>query len=72
MPNLFGISETAARNSIQSLGLTVGDVLYVTQSDLPPGVNIEAVGIGEVFFQSPAPGVTVPAGTPISIAVRLE
>ncbi len=72
VPNLFGVAEGTAIGIIESLGLEVGDVIYITQSDLPPGVDIDAVDVGEVFFQAPAPGTSVSEGTSVSIAVRSD
>jgi hypothetical protein len=72
VPNLFGAAEGTAIGIIESLGLEVGDVIYITQSDLPPGVDITSVGVGEVFFQAPAPGTQVSSDGAISIAVRAE
>ncbi len=72
IPNLFGVSEARAAQILASAGLSLGDVLYITQSDLPPGVNINQVGVGQVFFQSPTAGLSVPAGSSVSVAVRAQ
>jgi membrane peptidoglycan carboxypeptidase len=72
VPNLFGAEEGAAQAIIEEAGLSVAGVVYITQSDLPPGVDISIVEIGEVFFQSPAPGTLVADGAGVTIAVRAE
>lgn len=72
VPSLFGLSEGAAADAIASVGLALGGISYVSQADLPPGIDITVVGVGQVILQSPAPGLQLPAGSPISIFVRAE
>ena len=72
VPNLFGADEGAAAGIIEDAGLSVAGVVYITQADLPPGVDITVVEVGQVFFQSPAPGTLVSEGAGVTIAVREE
>lgn len=72
VPSLFGLSEGAAADEISSIGLVLGGISYVTQDQLPPGIDITVVGVGEVIIQSPAPGLQLPAGSPVVIFVRAE
>jgi beta-lactam-binding protein with PASTA domain len=72
VPSLFGLSEADAVATIRDAGLSLGGVIFVTQANLPPGVDITVVPVGYVLIQSPAPGVQVPAGTPVTFYVRAE
>jgi beta-lactam-binding protein with PASTA domain len=72
VPDLFGLDEAAAEAALADAGLSVGSVTYVTQADLPPGVDIGVVDVGQVFIQAPAPGTKLPNGSPVAIAVRGE
>ena len=72
MPNLTGLSQSAAAAALQAANLQLGAVVPVTQSNLPPGVNINAVQVGQVILQSPVGGLTVPSGSFINIAIRAE
>ncbi|CAN5598579.1 hypothetical protein BH23CHL2_BH23CHL2_29820 [soil metagenome] len=70
VPNVNSMTLAQARLALDDRGLTVGDVIYVTQADLPPGLDITIVNVGEVYFQSPAPGEIVPDGSSVSLAIR--
>lgn len=70
VPNVNRLTLAQARAAILDRNLTVGDVIYVTQADLPPGLDITIVNVGEVYFQSPAPGEVVPEGSSVSLAIR--
>ncbi|MFW6074812.1 MAG: penicillin-binding protein [Chloroflexota bacterium] len=72
VPNLFGLSESEAVAALDEAGLDVGGIFYVTQSDLPPGVDIDLVDVGEVLLQSPSAGNSVPEFTEVTFAVREE
>jgi beta-lactam-binding protein with PASTA domain len=59
-----------ATAAIEERGLELGDVVYITQADLPPGLDITIVEIGQVYFQTPAPSTLVQPATEVSIAIR--
>ncbi len=70
VPNVNSMTLAQARTTLANSGLQVGEVAYITQADLPPGLDITIVDIGEVYFQSPAPGERVPQGSSITLAIR--
>jgi beta-lactam-binding protein with PASTA domain len=72
VPALFGLPEAEAVARIQAAGLVAGGATYVTQEDLPPGVDITVVEVGSVLIQAPPAGSTVAPGTLVYIAVRAE
>jgi membrane peptidoglycan carboxypeptidase len=72
VPSLVGRSQIEAIADIQAAGLTVGNIAAVGPNDLPPGVNIGSVSVGEVILQVPPAGVSVPPGTAVSFAVRAQ
>lgn len=72
VPNIFGMSEEEAIETIEASGLEIGDIFYVTEDDLPPGVSIGIVDVGEVLLQTPAAGAEVPDFSEVSFAVRAE
>jgi beta-lactam-binding protein with PASTA domain len=72
VPNLFGLAKSEAELLIQNSGLAVGAISYFRQADLPPGVDITVVDVGEVLIQAPGAGAQVPRGTLVSIGVRSE
>jgi beta-lactam-binding protein with PASTA domain len=72
VPNLFGLTLNQAVAAITSSGLTVGTIGYFDQTDLPPGIDITVVDIGEVLIQTPGPGLTVQSGSAVSIAIRAQ
>ena len=70
VPNVNSLTLSEAESAIEDRGLEVGDVVYLTQADLPPGLDITIVDVGEVYFQSPAPGELAPPGSVVSLAIR--
>ncbi len=70
VPNVQGLSLNQAIAALSSRGLEVGDVVYLTQADLPPGLDITIVSVGQVYFQTPAPGTLVSIGDAVSLAIR--
>lgn len=70
VPNVNSMTLAQARTTLANNGLEVGDIIFLTQSDLPPGLDITIVEIGEVYFQSPAPGALVSEGSSVSLAIR--
>ncbi len=72
VPSLFGMTEAQAYAALESAGLQAGEVFYVSQDDLPPGVDIDLVEVGEVLLQSPSAGNSVPDFTEVTFAVRSE
>ena len=70
VPNVNSLTLAEAREVLADSDLTVEEVIFITQDDLPPGLDITIVSVGEVYFQSPAPGELVPAGSGVSLAVR--
>ncbi len=70
VPNVNSMTLAQARTTLANSGLAVGDIIYISQADLPPGLDIRIVDVGEVYFQSPAPGELVPEDSSISLAIR--
>ena len=70
VPNVNSLTLARAREVLDDNNLTVREVVFITQADLPPGLDITIVDIGEVYFQTPAPGELVPAGSGVTLAVR--
>jgi membrane peptidoglycan carboxypeptidase len=70
VPNVGGMTLAQATAAIEERGLELGDVVYITQADLPPGLDITIVEIGQVYFQTPAPSTLVQPATEVSIAIR--
>ena len=70
VPNVTGMTLSQASAVLADRGLNLGDVVYITQADLPPGLDITIVGVGEVYFQTPAPGNLVASGSTVDIAIR--
>jgi len=66
------MSEDEAIATLADAGLELGGETFISQSDLPPGVDITIVEVGQVFIQAPAPGTRVPVGSLVSIAIRGE
>jgi outer membrane lipase/esterase len=61
VPNVVGLSETAAANALQAAGLTVGTV---THSTAPPNIPYNSV-----ISQAPAAGATVAPGSAVALNV---
>lgn len=61
MPNLIGKDLWEARNSLQELGLVLGEIKYVSES---------YAGSGKVFFQFPRPGTRVTKGDTVSLIIK--
>lgn len=70
VPNVQGLTLAQATALLADRGLEVGNVVYITQADLPPGLNITIVDVGEVYFQNPAPGSLLPSGGSVALAIR--
>jgi len=62
VPNVVGLTQTAAANTVRSVGLSVGAVLKQYSDTVPAGI---------VLAQSPAAGAKVAVGTPVSLTVSL-
>ncbi|MFO1423079.1 MAG: PASTA domain-containing protein [Candidatus Competibacteraceae bacterium] len=62
VPNVVGLTQTAAANTIHSAGLSVGAVLKQYSDTVPAGI---------VLAQSPAAGAKVAVGTPVTVTVSL-
>jgi eukaryotic-like serine/threonine-protein kinase len=60
VPTLVGLDETAARNALQAVGLTVGTV--TPQND-------PSLAKGSVISSDPAAQKSVPVGTPVNMVV---
>ncbi len=60
VPDLSGLTETTARGSLESVGLSVGDVSYEYSSSIPEG---------EVVSQSIAPETEVKEGTAVGFVI---
>ena len=61
VPNLLGLSQQRAQQTLQTLGLTLGTVASTNAA--PPNQ------IGLVIDQSPSSGVTVQPGSPVALTV---
>jgi len=61
MPNLIGKNLWEARNSLQGLGLVLGEIKYVIES---------YAGSGRVFFQFPRPDTRVTKGDTVSLIIK--
>ncbi|MDG4595274.1 MAG: PASTA domain-containing protein [Candidatus Contendobacter sp.] len=62
VPNVIGLTQAAATNTIRSVGLSVGAVLKQYSATVPAGI---------VLAQSPAAGAKVAVGTPVTVTVSL-
>ena len=62
VPNVKGLTQTAAANIIRNAGLSVGAVLKQYSDTVPAGI---------VMDQSPAAGAKVAVGTPVTLTVSL-
>ncbi len=71
VPTLVGLPEAEAQQVITAVGLQTTYVNYQGPSDVPPAA-LNAVHVGEVLSQTPAPETAVPRGTTIYIAVRKQ
>lgn len=60
VPNLIGMTETVARNALETIGLQVGIVI---------SQNVPGQTGGRVWQQSVPPGQAVAAGTPINLVI---
>jgi penicillin-binding protein 1C len=69
-PDLFGLTVDQAAAVLADRGLVLGDVLLISQEDLPPGVDIDVVDVGQVYLQSPSPGSPLEPGAAVSVAIR--
>ncbi len=61
VPNLVGLSQTAAATALQAAGLALGTV---TKAPGPAAIPYNAV-----FTQAPAAGATVPGGSPVLVTI---
>jgi YVTN family beta-propeller protein len=62
VPNVIGLTQAAAANTIRGVGLSVGAILKQYSDKVPAGL---------VLAQSPAAGAKVAVGTPVSLTVSL-
>ena len=62
VPNVVGLTQTAAQTAITTAGLTVGNVTKA---------NSATVAIGHVISQTPAAGSNVAAGSTVALVVSL-
>ena len=62
VPDVIGLTQTAAANTVRSVGLSVGAILKRYSDTVPAGI---------VLDQSPAAGAKVAVGTPVSLTVSL-
>ncbi|GJL57657.1 MAG: hypothetical protein NPIRA03_05140 [Nitrospirales bacterium] len=60
VPDVVGLTQTAAQTEITNAGLTVGTVT---------STNSQTVAIGRVISQTPAPGTSVNAGSAVNFVV---
>lgn len=70
VPDLVGLSESAAIDAIAGAGLAYGATDYQDCSKL--GDLCDRIASGAVASSDPAPGVVVPRGTTINIGVRRD
>ena len=62
VPNVKGLTQTAAANTVRGMGLSLGAILKQYSDTVPAGI---------VLDQSPAAGAKVAVGTPVSLTVSL-
>ncbi len=62
VPNVVGLTQAAATNTVRSVGLSVGAILKQYSDTVPAGI---------VLAQSPAAGARVAVGTPVTLTVSL-
>ncbi len=72
VPDLIGLPEAAAQQLITASGLQTSYVNYQTIADVPDRRYFLSIPPGHVLSQTPAPGMRVPRGTRVLIAVRKE
>jgi len=71
VPSLIGMTEADAQQAIVDVGLSTSYVNYQGPGDVPASA-LNAVAVGQVLSQTPAPGTAVPRGTKVFIAVRKQ
>ena len=71
IPSFIGMSENDAQQAIGDIGLSTTYVNAQGPGDVSAGV-LDAVAVGQVLSQTPAPGTVVPRGTKVFLAVRKE
>jgi LCP family protein required for cell wall assembly len=72
VPSLIGLPEAQAQHLITELGLMTTDVNYQTIDDVPDRRYFLSIPPGAVLSQSPRPGIKVPVGTKVLLAVRKQ
>jgi len=60
VPNLYGLTQAAASSALSAVGLKVGAVAPSPSATTP---------VGEVFLQSPGPGIYLTAGSTVALFV---
>ncbi|HEX5414218.1 MAG TPA: LytR C-terminal domain-containing protein [Chloroflexota bacterium] len=70
VPRLVGIPEAAAQQLINESGLMTTYVNYQTINDVADKAFFRSIAPGAVLSQNPAPGIEVPRGTKVQLAVR--
>ena len=74
LPDLMGLPEDRAQDTVRSLGLTTTYVNYQRAQDIPKDERwrLDHVAPGSVLSQTPAPGTVVDPGTIVYLAVRSQ
>jgi LCP family protein required for cell wall assembly len=70
VPSFIGLSEAAAQRLIQESGLMTTYVNYQTAKDVADHAYFLSIAPGAVLSQIPPPGMRVPRGTRVALAVR--
>ncbi|MGH2458556.1 MAG: LCP family protein [Chloroflexota bacterium] len=72
VPSLIGLGEAEAAQIIQMDGLATSSINYQTISDVADHHYFLSVAPGHVLSQYPRPGLPVPRGTSVLLAVRKQ
>ena len=70
VPSLIGMTETEAQQIIQTDGLATSAINYQTMADVADHRYFLSIAPGHVLSQDPRPGLSVPRGTTVLLAVR--
>lgn len=72
VPNLVGLSEADAQSTIGNSGLMTTYVNYQTANQVADQRFFQSIPPGAVLSQVPGPGMKVPRGTRVALAVRKQ
>lgn len=72
VPSLVGLGEDEAEKMIQTNGLATSSINYQTIADVADHHYFLSIAPGHVLSQYPRPGLPVPRGTTVLLAVRKQ